>query len=141
MEIYFYSFLNSFEFSWEEECKKWLLEVIKLEDKSIKNVIFNFVGKKKILQLNKEFLNHNYYTDIITFDSSYLDRVEGEIYICIPIVKINAIQNSKGDFNCELARVIVHGILHMIGYNDKNKEELEVMRKKENKYLSLLSVC
>ena len=139
MEITFQSHLINFEFDWEKECIEWLLEVIERENKLLKSLAYNFVGKEEILEINREFLKHDYFTDIITFDSSYLKYIQGEIFICIPVVIENALVNSEGSVKNELARVIVHGLLHIIGYNDKYDHEITTMRNKEEEYLILLS--
>lgn len=87
-----------------------------------------------LLQINRQFLDHDYYTDIITFDHSVENRIAGELYISIDRIRDNSERLSQ-DFDSELYRVIYHGILHLCGHSDKRKEEQEIMRKKEDKYL------
>lgn len=125
------------EFKLENEItyRKWLREIAENENRIIGIIKFIFVNEEKIIDINTKFLKHNYSTDIITFDNSFLNSVSGEIFICIPSVKRNCFLYSKGMFYNELNRVIVHGILHLIGFNDKSEEEIEIMRKKEDLYL------
>jgi rRNA maturation RNase YbeY len=87
--------------------------------------------------VNKKYLQHDYFTDIITFDYVEDDRINGDIFISIDRVKENAKQFSK-TFENELNRILIHGILHLLGYKDKDKREKEVMTEKEDFHLSLL---
>ena len=86
-----------------------------------------------MLEINRAHLNHDYYTDIITFDYSTQRKLEGEIYVSIERVK----ENGK-DFSEELIRVMSHGVLHMLGYNDKSEEELMTMRSKEEEWIKYI---
>ena len=96
-----------------------------------------FCDDDYLLEINKKFLQHDTFTDIITFDlSENSNKVEGEIYISIDRIKENA-TNFEVDFNTELHRVIFHGALHLCGYKDKLKEDKEKMNEMENKYLQL----
>jgi rRNA maturation RNase YbeY len=90
-----------------------------------------------LLEINSKYLNHNYYTDIISFDYSENNIIAGDIYISIDRVRENAL-NTKTDFEDELHRVLVHGILHFLGYKDKRPEEKKRMRDAENSCLKLL---
>ena len=91
-----------------------------------------------MLEINKEFLNHDYYTDIITFDYSETDVVSGDLFISIERIKDNA-KTLKTSYQEELHRVIIHGVLHLLGYKDKTEEESENMRKLEDECLLILS--
>ena len=91
-----------------------------------------------LFELNKEFLNHDYYTDIITFDYSETDVVSGDLFISIERIKDNA-KTLKTSYQEELHRVIIHGVLHLLGYKDKTEEESENMRKLEDECLLILS--
>lgn len=93
------------------------------------------MSDSEILSINKNFLDHEYVTDIITFDNSFLESIEGEIFICIPEVKRNAILHAGSNFKLELNRVIIHGLLHLFGYKDGTEEEKMMMREKESLYL------
>lgn len=92
-----------------------------------------------LLAINKEFLNHHYLTDIITFDNSEEGMIAGELYISVDRVKENAAQYTV-KMKHELMRVMIHGVLHLLGYHDKTPEERKVMRGKENHYLSLFEI-
>ncbi len=118
--------------------KTWLKRVIESEKRKLGEIEYIFTNKEWIVKINSNFLNHNYPTDIITFDNSYLHFVEGEIYICIDVVKENSIKHSEGIFKKELDRVIVHGVLHLVGYKDESEEEKRIMRRKEDLYLEYL---
>jgi len=136
--------LNNIAFYWEDAVNqqneeklliKWLLFVAKKEKFEVEIINYFFVSDNKILELNKKYLNHNYYTDIITFDDTFLNKLKGEIFICIPVVKSNSEYFCDGKFNDELNRNIIHGLLHLIGYNDSTDDEKIVMRSKEDFYL------
>jgi probable rRNA maturation factor len=118
--------------------KKWILETIKEEGKKLSYISYNFCSDKYILELNISSLNHNFYTDIITFElNDKNESIEGDIYISIDRVKDNANQLNELFIN-ELHRVIIHGTLHLCGYKDKTKSEAKIMRNKENYYLNKL---
>ncbi len=115
----------------------WIKLVTKKEKRTIKEINYIFCSDEYLLQLNQGFLNHKTLTDIITFDNSEGKRaLEGEIYISIERVQENALK-FKTDFEDELHRVMIHGILHLIGYKDKKPSEKALMRKKEEACLSL----
>ena len=108
----------------------------KQEGKQVVEINFIFCDDEDLHKINLEFLDHDTYTDIITFDYSVGDELISEIYISVERVKENA--NDYSDcFEEELQRVLIHGVLHLCGYKDKGEEERAVMRKKENYYLSL----
>ena len=96
-----------------------------------------FVNDEKILEVNREYLGHDYYTDIITFDYDEGDTLNGDLVISLDTVRSNALQLGK-DYSEELHRVIIHGILHLCGINDKGPGEREVMEAAEDKALSML---
>jgi len=116
--------------------KAFLKRLFKSEKKQLKNLNYIFCSDKELLKINQNFLNHNFYTDILTFDlSSYPGIIDGEIYISIERVRENA--NSLGlSIKSELHRVIFHGALHLCGYKDKKENEQNEMRNKEDFYLS-----
>ena len=101
----------------------------------IKNV---FCSDEKILEINREYLDHDYYTDIITFDYTEKNRISGDIFISIDTVKSNA-DEFEVSYEEELHRIIIHGILPLCGINDKGPGEREIMTQKENEALALLS--
>ncbi len=130
---------NNNDFDNEKIIKsKNIIECIKNEDKELGLIRIIFVNKKEILEINRKYLNHNYFTDIITFNNSFLKVVSGEIYICTAIVKENARIHSNNNFFSELNRVIIHGILHLIGYNDDSYKDKIIMSGKENFYLKMI---
>lgn len=114
----------------------WLNEVAATHDRRIGNLNYLFCDDEEILRVNREFLHHDYYTDIITFDYSRKDKVGGDIFISLDTVKSNS-EDLKVSFHSEILRVIVHGLLHLCGIDDKAPGEREVMEKEENKALSL----
>ncbi len=111
----------------------WLTEVIKWEGFECGDLNLIFVGDEKLRGMNIQFLEHDYYTDIITFDYSEDNVISGELYISIDRVAENALEQEGLDN--ELKRVCVHGVLHLCGYGDKKHEEIILMRGKENYYM------
>ena len=114
----------------------WIKAVAASYGKKIGEIAYIFVDDKKILDVNQQYLQHDYFTDIITFDYCEGDVLSGDLFISIDTVKDNAIEYGT-DFKDELNRVMVHGILHLIGYDDHCEEDIAEMRKTENSYLSL----
>jgi rRNA maturation RNase YbeY len=115
--------------------KKWLNQVISNESKREGDITYIFCDDDYLLEKNIRFLNHNTLTDVITFDYCEEKSVSGDIFISIERVKENS-EIFKVDFLTELNRVMVHGLLHLLGYKDKTEKESNLMRKKENYYLS-----
>lgn len=116
--------------------KKWITDCIRLESKQLKDVSYVFCSDDYLLQINIDHLDHNTYTDIITFDYTEDDIISSEIYISIDRVRENAKEFNHTVKN-ELHRVIIHGILHLVGYKDKTESDSLEMRSKEDYYLSL----
>lgn len=116
--------------------KKMILKIASDHDKTIKSIDYIFIDDEALLEINRSALNHDYYTDIITFDYSYRNVLEGEIYISYDRVKENA-EQFKDPFHVELLRVIFHGVLHMVGHKDKTRKQKTKMREYENHYLNL----
>ena len=114
--------------------KLWLNSISKNEGKEIESLSFLFVDDEEMLKYNKKYLQHESYTDVITFDSSEDKKIAGDIIISLERVNDNA-KFYQVSYNYELQRVMAHGLLHLLGYNDKNKEEKKIIRKKENYYL------
>lgn len=128
----------SFKLSNSRRTKSWIRTVIGLENKKLEHLNYIFCSDQSLLSINQQYLNHDTFTDIITFDNSDdRDLIEGDIYISIERVRDNATE-LKTDFEEELHRVLIHGVLHLIGYGDKSAAEKSTMRKKEDAYLSLL---
>jgi len=115
----------------------WIKAAIKREKRELIDLNYIFCDDEYLRGINEQFLNHNTYTDIVTFNyNPSVKEIEGEIYISIDRVTENA-TTFASDFETELHRVIIHGVLHLIGYKDKAKSEKALMRKKEDSYLSL----
>ncbi len=133
----FYTDDIEFNFSKIEILKKILSHIQHIEQVLLHKINYIFTSDTNILRINKQFLNHDYFTDIITFDYSDSESVSGDMFICIETVNSNA-QQYEVSFENELFRVLIHGVLHLIGYDDKTEEEITIMRKKENDYLSLI---
>ncbi len=135
--ITFYSEGIDFKVSRPRSTKEWIKKVIKKEKQKLSSLSYIFCSDEFLSKLNKDYLNHKTLTDIITFNySEESNSVEGEIYISIPRVEENS-SLFKTDFEEELHRVIIHGVLHLIGYSDKKSAEKALMRKKEEACLSL----
>ena len=116
-----------------EDVKSWLYDIASSYDKTIEHIEYIFCSDDYLLEINKEHLNHDYYTDIITFPFNY-NPVEATIFISIDRVRDNATE-LKINVTDELHRVIAHGLLHMLGLNDKSPEEELLMREAEDKAL------
>lgn len=116
--------------------KAFISSTLKRKNRKLGSINFIFCSDDYLLQINKQFLNHHFFTDIITFDLSEGEKLEAEIYISIDRVRENASLFNTSLVN-ELHRVVFHGILHLCGLKDKTSKESEVMRKAEQKLLNL----
>ena len=130
-----FEYLEAEEITEINQNKKWLNQVISNEAKEEGDITYIFCDDDYLLEKNIRFLNHNTLTDVITFDYCEGNSVSGDIFISIERVKENS-EVFKVDFLTELNRVMVHGLLHLLGYKDKTGRESNLMRKKENYYLS-----
>ena len=117
--------------------KEWLSKAIKKEGYKLGELGYNFCSDNYLLNINIEHLNHDFYTDIITFELNEGNVVIGDIYISNDRVKENA-QTNNNTYHKEMLRVLIHGVLHLCGYKDKTKKEATLMREKEDYYISLL---
>ena len=136
-EILFFSEDTIYEPRNKNKRKEWIRQTIVAESKTPGAINLILCSDEYLLRINADYLNHDYYTDIITFDNSLSDQsIDGDLFISIDRVKENA-NNLQIEHNDELDRVIIHGILHLIGYNDKTDEDIQLMREKEEAYLSL----
>ena len=133
------TFQNTSKFKVRDLRKKklWLNSISNNEGKKIESLSFLFVDDEEMLKYNKKYLQHESYTDVITFDSSEDKKIAGDIIISLERVNDNA-KFYQVSYNYELQRVMAHGLLHLLGYNDKNKEEKKIIRKKENYYLKVV---
>ena len=118
-----------------ENYSKWVKKIIRKEKKIVGDIVFVFCNDKYMLEKNIKFLNHDTLTDVIAFDYCKKEIISGDIIISIDRVKENATIFNVSFFN-ELERVMVHGLLHLLGYKDKNKKDALIMREKENFYIS-----
>ncbi len=131
-----FNYLDKFQLSNEQEVRSWLEYVIDEEDRDLGEVSYIFCDDDYLYDINVKYLNHNTLTDIISFDYSLGKVVSGDIYISVERVEENA-RDRDIVFVDELHRVMVHGLLHYIGYRDKTDSQKKAMRKKEDYYLSL----
>lgn len=115
-----------------------LKEVISLERKHLGHINYILCSDQYLLKINQEYLKHDYFTDVISFNYSEDEVISGDIFISIDRVKDNA-QQFNVSFDNEFSRVLLHGVLHFIGYDDKSDEEEQIMRKKENEYLNFFN--
>lgn len=134
-KVYFFFEVSNFSLTNRTELKRFIESVFKKEKKQLKNINYIFVSDKKLLEINRQFLKHDFFTDIITFDLSTNKETEAEVYISIDRVKDNA-KNLNTTFKSELLRVIFHGALHLCGFKDKQPKDIKKMREKEEEYLS-----
>jgi len=133
----FFSENKNFKISNKKEIRTLLKEICKKENKKISFINCVFCSDNRLLEINKKYLNNTSLTDVVTFDfTTNKKTIEGDIYISIDRVKENA-KKYKQLFKTELLRIIIHGLLHLIGFSDKTKEEKNTMTLKENEYLSL----
>lgn len=139
MAINFFSEEISFKPKNVAKLKAWLKEVAAEEGYQIGTLNYVFCNDEYILQANKQYLQHDYYTDIITFDYTNKQKISGDLIVSIDTVSSNA-EMFGVDANHELSRVVVHGVLHLCGYKDKQPEEEVLMREKENYYLNKFNV-
>ena len=116
---------------------QWIEAVTRTFDKSVGNLTYIFCTDEKIIEVNREFLQHDYFTDIITFDYSNRRRISGDMFISLDTVRSNAALFGKS-YDDELMRVVIHGVLHLCGINDKGPGEREIMEMHENEALAIL---
>lgn len=131
-----FNYLDKFQLSNEQEVRDWLEFVLDEEDRELGEVSYIFCDDDYLYDLNVKHLKHNTLTDIISFDYSLGKVVSGDIYISVERVEENA-GDREIEFADELHRIMVHGLLHYIGYKDKTEAQRKTMRKKEDYYLSL----
>lgn len=139
---FFYEEPIKFQLVGSELFEQWLTQVISKEkpDYILNEINYIFCNDAYLIEINKQYLDHDTYTDIITFDSSEKEgQIESDIFISIERVEENA-KELKIPFERELKRVMVHGLLHLMGYRDKTVEEVALMRKKEDQAMALFSI-
>jgi probable rRNA maturation factor len=119
--------------------KRWIKDCVLAENKTPGPINIIFCSDEYLLEMNRNYLQHDYYTDIITFDFTVENRVSGDLYISFDRVKENAFKNNISLQN-ETYRVIIHGVMHLCGYKDKTKNDILLMRSLEDKCLAKLAV-
>ena len=137
--VAFYFEDTDFKLRHKTRIKEWLRLVAESEVFTLGNISVIFCSDNYILDINQKYLQHDYFTDIITFDYSEGGRISGDLFISVDSVRENSVEYGT-EFEDELHRVIVHGILHLIGYDDHTEDEIKTMRSKEDYYLSLLEL-
>jgi len=139
MISFFYENIKRASFN-KKEVSKWIKDTATLYGKKAGDISYIFCTDERILEVNRQFLQHDYYTDIITFDYSEQDVISGDLFISLDTVKSNA-EKFGESFDKELHRVMIHGILHLCGQNDKTPEEQAEMTRKENLALVNVPMC
>jgi probable rRNA maturation factor len=134
-----YIYNTSFSLKNETDYSKWLTKVIESEQCVVGEIVYAFFNDNNLKTLNNKYLGHNYYTDVLSFNDSCEKRINGNIAISVDRVKENA-KTFGASFDHEMLRVMVHGLLHFMGYNDSNKEEKSEMTKKENEKIKMFHV-
>jgi len=137
-KIEFFSESVDFELSEPDIISKWLETIIKKEGGRLNHLNYIFCSDDYLLDINKDYLNHDTFTDIITFPLEDYPLIEGDIFISVDRIKENSLEYSTS-FQNELLRVMAHGVLHLCGYQDKTEEETILMRKKEEDSILLFS--
>ena len=137
MSVRFFSDGVSFHLKNKRKISQWLKQVAAEEGKKTGALCYVFVSDEYILEINQKYLQHNHYTDIITFDDSTGNSISGDMYISINTVRSNA-EYYQVDFRDELLRVMLHGVLHLCGYQDKTTNGQQDMRAAEAKYLLMI---
>ncbi len=133
--IHFFKEDIRFRLLHQKELRRWINKAVGDTRFHLEEINFIFCNDPYLLNLNKQFLNHHFYTDIITFDtSSEKKKISADIFISIDSVKTNA-EKFHSTFKDELHRVMIHGVLHLLGYQDKTKKDQAIMRKKEDEWL------
>ena len=127
---------TDFQFRKRTLNSKWMRLVAESEIRRIGDISIIFCSDNYILDVNQQYLQHDYFTDIITFDYCEGDRLSGDLFISVDSVRENAVEYGT-EIEDELNRVIIHGLLHLIGYDDHCDEDIKMMRQKEDYYLSL----
>lgn len=131
MPVYFHSEDTRFELKGKKIYKQWVEIIVQEHHKTVQNLNIIFSSNEYLLELNRKYLNHNYYTDVITFDYTHENAVSGDIFVSIDQVRLNC-QDQEVTFENELARVMIHGVLHLLGYDDSTHESAMEMRLKED---------
>lgn len=133
-----FSFQTNYPLKSRTKIKQWIKQVIETKGKKTGNITYIFCDDEYLLEVNKQYLQHDYYTDVITFDYVENDLISGDIFISTDRVRENALAFGSSETE-ELHRVIIHGALHLLGLKDKSEKEASQMRQAENETLKLLN--
>lgn len=133
-----FSFQTNYPLKSRTKIKQWIKQVIEAKGKKTGNITYIFCDDEYLLEVNKQYLQHDYYTDVITFDYVENDLISGDIFISTDRVRENALAFGSSETE-ELHRVIIHGALHLLGLKDKSEKEAFQMRQAENEALKLLN--
>ena len=133
-----FSFQTNYPLTSRTKIKQWIKQVIEAKGKKTGNITYIFCDDEYLLEVNKQYLQHDYYTDVITFDYVENDLISGDIFISTDRVRENALAFGSSETE-ELHRVIIHGALHLLGLKDKSEKEASQMRQAENEALKLLN--
>lgn len=133
-----FSFQTNYPLKSRTKIKQWIKQIIEAKGKKTGNITYIFCDDEYLLEVNKQYLQHDYYTDVITFDYVENDLISGDIFISTDRVRENALAFGSSETE-ELHRVIIHGALHLLGLKDKSEKEASQMRQAENEALKLLN--
>jgi rRNA maturation RNase YbeY len=134
-----YHYETEFSLNTEKKYTEWLEKVIRSEDKELDTLSYIFYNDEQLRAINKEYLDHDEYTDIVTFSYNTTESIAGDIFISVERVKENALKYNAS-LEEEIRRVMVHGVLHLMGYDDKTKGDSDLMRRKEEEKINMFHV-
>ena len=134
-QISFYFHKTAFSLRNRRKLKHFIAEIFRAKKKSLGGLTYVFSTDRDVLKINRQYLNHDFYTDVITFNLSNGRHIQGEVYLSVDRIKENA-KKFNVSFTEELHRVIFHAVLHLCGYSDKSNSEKASMRKQENEFLA-----
>ncbi len=140
MPVFFHIEQTHFSFNKRKHYKKWIQIVVERHQKATGSINVIFTSNEYLLSINQEYLNHNYFTDVITFDYNEEYLISGDIFVSVEQVKINS-KDYDRSFENELSRVVIHGVLHLLGFNDSTQDEISTMRGEEEKALELYNTA
>lgn len=139
MPVFFHSEIADFSLEKQDQLQQWIQTILSEHNKQAGNLNIIFTSNDYLLEINRKYLNHDYYTDVISFDDSEGNVISGDIFVSIDQVKINSKFHNVGFIN-ELCRVMIHGVLHLVGFDDADATQQQVMRKLEDHALNVLEV-
>lgn len=137
MPVFFHSEEIEFTLDKEKCIEQWISLFVEAEKFQVGDLNIIFTSNDNLLKINLDYLNHNYFTDVITFNYNTENKISGDIFVSIDQISINSEELGTAFFN-EICRVMIHGVLHLLGYNDSSESEINEMRMMEDKALKLL---